>query len=105
MGLDVTATYGRASELCLTTRLTAAGDIKATAGKLYWLAVTNKDNDTAHVILNDDNDSGTSDEIIWFYVAGKKTEVFTFDPPIPCDTGICIGTFGTAAMIVTGGYV
>lgn len=104
MGLDITATYGRASELCLTTRLTAAGNIKATAGKLYWLIVTNEDNDTRYVILHDDNDA-TSDEIARFYVASDDTEVFTFDPPIPCDTGIRIGTFSESAMIVTGGYV
>lgn len=104
MGVESASTYGRASELCSILRLTAAGNIKATAGKLYWLIVTNEDNDTRYVILHDDNDA-TSDEVARFYVPTDTTKVFTFDPPIPCETGIRIGTFSESAMIVTGGYV
>lgn len=104
MGVESASTYGRASELCSTTRLASADNIKATAGKLYWLIVTNWDGDPRYVVLHDDND-GTDGEIAKFYVASKRTEVFNFDPPIPCATGIRIGTFSESAMEVTGGYV
>jgi len=85
------------------TRLTAAGNIKATAGELHWLIVTNWDGDPRYVVLNDDND-GTDGEIAKFYVASKRTEVFSFSRPISCTTGIRIGTFSESAMEVTGGY-
>lgn len=104
MGLDITATYNRASELCLTTRLTAAGNIKATAGKLFWLVITNSNTSKRYCILHDDND-GTADEIIRFIIPAQTTLPFNFDPPIPCDTGIRIGTIEHSEVIVTGGYV
>ena len=104
MGLDITATYGRASELCLTQRLIIAGNIKATAGKLYWLLCTNSHSSSVRdVHLNDDND-GTDNEVLKIKVKANSTAFFNFDPPVPCDTGIRIGTLG-GDMIVTGGYV
>ena len=85
------------------TRLTAAGAIKASPGKLYCLIVSNWDGDPAYVVLNDDTD-GTSDEVAKFYVASKRTEVFNFNPGITLNTGIYIGTFEESAMEVTGVY-
>lgn len=103
MGVESASTYGRASELCSTTRLTIAGDIKATAGKLYWLLCTNShSSNTRDVHLN--NDAGTENEILKIKVKPNSTGFFNFDPPIPCSTGIRIGTLG-GDMIVTGGYV
>lgn len=57
MGLEATATYGRASELCLIKRLTEAGNIKDTAGKLYWLLITNSNTSKRYCILNEDRKS------------------------------------------------
>ncbi len=88
---------------CSTTRLTAAGNIKASAGILYFLIVTNEDNDTRYVVLHNAI-SGTSNEVARFYVPTDSTRVFSFDPPIQMGTGIRIGTFSESAMIVTGGY-
>lgn len=85
------------------TRLTAAGNIKGRPGMLHWLIVTSWYADPAYVVLNDDTD-GTDDEIAKFYVPGKRTVVFPFDPPIPCAIGIRIGTFSKSNMEVTGGY-
>ena len=85
------------------TRLTAAGNICAYPAMLHWLIVTNWDGDPRHVVLNDAT-SGTTGEVSKFYVASDRTEVFSFNPPIPCSTGIRIGTFEESAMEVTGGY-
>jgi len=85
------------------TRLTEAGAIKASPGKLYCLIVSNWDGDPAYVVLNDDTD-GTSDEVSKFYVGASRTEVFNFNPGITLNTGIYIGTFSTSKMEVTGVY-
>lgn len=84
-------------------RLTAAGNIKGSPGMLHWLIIYNNDAATKHVILNDAT-SGTGGEVATFKVATKKTEVFSFNPPIPLDVGIRIGTFEATDMEVTGGY-
>lgn len=104
MGLDITATYNRASELCLTTTLTATGDIKSTAGKLFWLLLTNASTSARLCTLYDDNSGGTSDVIAPFRVAGKASKLFNFDPPIPCGEGISIGQMD-GDLTVVGGYV
>ena len=104
MGIDTASTYNRASELCLTKRLTVAGNIKATAGKLFWLIISNANSSMRHCTLHDDND-GTADEICKFYNPAESTRVYNFDPPIPCDTGIRIGNIEHSDVIVTGGYV
>ena len=103
MGLDVTATYNRASELCLTKKLTSAGQIKASAGKLFWLLLTNASTSARVAILHDDLDA-TDDEIAPFRVVGKASALFNFDPPIPCDTGIRIGQMD-GDLTILGGYV
>jgi len=104
MGLDVTATYGRASELCLTARLTAAGNIKATAGKLYWVLISNANGSMRNCVLHDDNDA-TSDVICTFYNPPNSTKLYSFDPPIPCDTGIRFGSIEHSDVTILGGYV
>lgn len=88
---------------CPYTRLTSAGNIKASGGVLYFLIVTNEDNDTRYVTLNNAT-SGTSSEVARFYVPTDSTRVFSFNPPISMGTGIRVGTFSESAMIVTGGY-
>jgi len=85
------------------TRLTEAGNIKASPGMLHWLIVYNNDGDPRYVILNDAT-SGTGSEVATFKVASKRTEVFNFNPPIALGVGIRIGTFEESAMEVTGGY-
>ena len=104
MGIDTASTYGRASELCLTTRLTAAGNIKGSAGKLYWLIISNANSSMRHCTLHDAI-AGTTGEIAKFYNPAESTRVYTFDPPIPCATGIRIGNIEHSDVIVTGGYV
>ncbi len=104
MGLDVTSTYGRASELCLITRLTSAGNIKASAGKLYYLIITNANASTRHCTLHNAI-TGTTSELVKFFTSGETTKVYNFDPPIPCDTGIRIGAIENSDTTITGGYV
>lgn len=84
-------------------RLTAAGNIKASQGRLAWLIITNWDAAVKYVILNDAI-TGTGGEVAKFYLATKETKVFNFDPPLCCNTGIRIGTFEATNMEVTGGY-
>lgn len=103
MGLDVTATYGRASELCLTIRLTAVGAIKATAGKLYWITVRPSSSDWSISIDNSTDGSGTT---VWDAGAISHSAPFhaVFDPPIPCDTGIYLEAVDHITS-VTAAYV
>jgi len=88
---------------CKKTRLTAAGNISAKPAMLHWILVENQDNDTRYVILNDAT-SGTGEEVIKLGVPSKQTKPFYFDPPIPFNTGIRVGTFEESAMVVLGGY-
>lgn len=103
MSLETEDTYGRASERCSRTRLTAAGNIKASPGKLYWLLISNPDASVRHCTLHDDND-GTDDEIHKFYIAAASTKLFNFDPPIPCSVGIRIGAIEDSDTVITAGF-
>lgn len=85
------------------TRLTSAGNIKATPGMLHWLIISNANSNTRHCTLHDDND-GTSDEVIKFYIPGQRTIPFYFDPPLPFAIGIRIGAMEHDETVVTGGY-
>ena len=104
MGLDITATYNRASELCLITRLTATGNIKGSAGKLFWLTITNANASVRHCTLHNAI-TGTTGELVKFFTPAETTRVYNFDPPIPCDTGIRIGAIENSDTTITGGYV
>ncbi len=88
---------------CPTTRLTAAGNIKASGGILYWLIATNPSSSIRHFTLHDDND-GTDDEVHKFYIPRESTKVFSFDPPISMGTGIRIGAIEHNETVITGGY-
>jgi len=85
------------------TRLTAIGNIKATPGMLHWLVISNSDSSVRHCTLHDDDD-GTSDEVIKFYIPGERTVPFYFDPPLPFATGIRIGAIEHSGTVITGGY-
>ena len=104
MGLDVTATYNRASDLCLTTRITSANNIKGSAGKLFWLLVSNANASMRHFSLHNAT-SGTTGLVHKFYMKAEDTHLFNFDPPIPFDTGIRIGEIEHADITMVGGYV
>lgn len=89
--------------VCKKTRLTSAGNIKATSGVLYWLLATNIDSSTRHFTLHDDND-GTSDEVHKFYIPGESTRLFPFNPGMSFGTGIRIGAIEHSGTVVVGGY-
>lgn len=104
MGLEVTATYGRASELCLKKRLTAAGQIKSSAGKLYWVIISNANSSMRNCVLHDAI-TGATGEVLTFYNPPESTKVYTFDPPIPLATGIRFGSIEHTDVTLVGGYV
>lgn len=103
MGLEATATYKRASELCSTKRLTAVGAIKASAGKLYWITVRPSTSDWSVSIDNSTDGSGTT---VWDAGATSNSAPFhaVFDPPIPCDTGIYLEAVDHITSITAGYY-
>jgi len=84
-------------------RLTSAGNIKATEGLLHWLVISNPDKSMRHCTLHDDND-GTSDEVIKFYIPGERTVPFYFNPPLPFVTDIRFGSIEHSGTIITAGY-
>ena len=86
---------------CLTIKLTSAGNIKASAGRLYWIVIVNEGSSSDTLILNDDND-GTDDEIMPIRTPGKGTLILNFDPCIGCTTGIRIGTMASQLTAVAG---
>lgn len=98
------ATFGRNQEVCQKTRLTAAGNIKAGPGKLYWLIITNANSSIRHCTLHDAT-SGTTGEVAKFYTPAQRTVVYPFDPPIPFATGIRIGAIENSDTVITGGYI
>ena len=85
------------------TRLTAAGNIKGTEGKLHWLIASNPDSGVRHFTLHNATD-GTDNEVHKFYVPGQSTQVYSFDPPIAMGVGIRIGDIEDSDTVVTGGY-
>ncbi len=87
---------------CKTTRLTSAGNIKASGGILYWLIASNPDSSVRHFTLHNAT-SGTSNEVHKFHCP-QGTRVFSFDPGISMGTGIRIGAIEDSDTVVTGGY-
>ncbi len=85
------------------TRITAAGNIKASPGRLYALIILNPDSSARHCILNDAT-SGTGSEVAKFLTPSKQTKVYLFGDGITLHTGIRIGTFEDSDTIVTGIY-
>lgn len=88
----------------VTTRLTkgSTGAIKASPGRLAWLIVSNEHGSNKRACKLNDATSGTGNELGEFWCPPQATKVFPFDPPIPCNTGIYIGTNDN--VVVTGGY-
>lgn len=104
MGLESTATYKRASELCSTKRLTAVGAIKAAAGKLYWITVRPSTQDWYVSIDNSTDGSGTT---AWDVGSGGSSSApfhAVFDPPIPFSTGIYLEAVDHITSITAGYY-
>ena len=84
-------------------KLTAAGNIRAAAGKLSWIQVSNTTGNGLKCILNNAT-SGTSSEVMQIGVPGDDSKYLAFPVPAPFSTGIRIGTL-EAGLIVTGGFV
>ena len=97
-------TQGRGAELCEKTRITAAANIKAAPGKLYWLLVTNANSSARHFSLHDAT-SSTTGLVQKFFMAAQSTKLFPFDPPMPFATGIRIGEIEHADITMVGGYI
>jgi len=84
-------------------KLTAAGNIRAAAGKLTSLIVANPSSGNLVVIVNDAITS-TTGEVFQVSVIAYDTKVLNFNPPLPFATGIRCGTLGDG-LIVTGAFV
>ena len=86
-----------------TTRLTAAGNIKASAGHLFWvLCATDKNDPTQFVFHN--ATSGTNNEVFRVIVPADSSILLNFSQPIFFSTGIRMGSVSESAIFVTGGY-
>ncbi len=85
-----------------TTRLTGAGNIKASKGTLNWINVSNTSASTKVVVLNNAT-SGSGSEIMQIGVLGSDSQFRSFSPGFYFSTGIRCGTLG-AGLIVTGAY-
>jgi len=83
--------------------LTAAGNIRAAAGKLTSLIVANPSSGTLVVKVNDAITS-TTGEVFQVSVIAYDTKQLIFNPPMPFATGIRCGTLGDG-LIVTGSFV
>ena len=87
---------------CATGELTAAGNIKAAPGVVFWLVACETAGTAATFVLNDAT-SSTTGEIATFRVLANTTLALRFAPAIYCATGIRLGTVG-ASMSITVGY-
>ena len=84
-------------------RLTAAGNIRAAAGKLAWIQVSNTTGNGLKCVLHDAT-SGTTGEVMQIGVPGDDSKFLNFSPPCPFATGIRVGTLEDG-LIVTGGFI
>ena len=84
------------------TKLTSAGSIKASAGVLLWINVSNTTGNGLKVILNNAT-SGTGSEIMQIGVPGDDSKFLAFPAEFYFSTGIYCGTL-EAGLVVTGGY-
>ena len=104
--ITVQPTYGRAAEVCLKTIITAAANIKAGPGKLYYLSVTNGNSSRRNFSLHDAISGAAAGALVQkFFMAAESSQVFTFDPPMPFATGIRIGAIEHSEITMVGGYV
>lgn len=82
---------GRAEIDSTTTRLVAAGQVKASAGALYWLTC-NPDAGNSVFELSDDLD-GLGAVVLDCFSTTREGKGFNFDPPMKFATGIRLKTF------------
>ena len=84
-----------------TTKLTAAGNIKASAGKLLWYIISNTTGAGKKVVFNDAT-SGTGSEKFQVAVPGDDSKAFAFPKAFNFATGIHCGTLETGLIVVCG---
>ena len=85
-----------------TQKLTAAGNIKGSAGTLIWINASNTTGNGLKVVLNNAT-SGTGTEIMQIGVPGDDSKFLAFPPGFYFSTAIRCGTL-EAGLIVTGAY-
>ena len=103
---NLVPTGGRGSEICLKTRITAAGNIKAGPGKLYYLLVTNLSSSKRHFHIHDaTSGSAAGDLVQQVFMAAQSSVLLNFDPPLPFATGIRIGALESSDITMVGAYV
>ena len=90
------------ADCCNTGELTAAGNIKASPGVVFWISACETAGTSATFVLNDAT-SGTTGEIATFRVLANTTLALRFAPAVYCATGIRLGTVGSN-MSITVGY-
>ena len=84
------------------TRLTSADNIKASAGYLFWINVSNTTGAGKKVVINNAT-SGTSSEIMQIAVPGDDSRFLAFPAGFYFNTGIRCGTL-ESGLIITGAY-
>jgi len=84
------------------TRLTAAGNIKGSAGALLWINVSNTTGNGLKAVLNNAT-SGTGTEVMQIGVPGDDSKFLWFPGNLYFTTGIRCGTI-ESGLIVTAGY-
>jgi len=86
-----------------TTKLTAAGNIKASAGYLLWFIVSNDKDDDQDCIFNNAT-SGTGSEVFRLKLGAYETICFAFPIALWFSTGIRVGTLD-GDLTITCGYI
>lgn len=97
-----TLKVGRAEVGLLTMRRIGTGQVKASAGKLFWI-VMNPAAAASIWELSDDVDGSTA-IVLDHYDAAREGHMFTFDPPMEFSSGIYLKAF-TNMTSMTFGYL
>lgn len=91
---------GRAEVGLQTPRLVGTGQIKASAGKLYWLEV-NPGAGNSLLELTDDLD-GAGAVVYDCFHTSRESHMHSFDPPMEFTTGIYLKTFTSMTSVIAG---
>jgi len=87
-----------------TTKLTAAGQIKASAGYLFWILLTNNRESSACNYKFNNATSGTGSEVFQVNVPANDSKYIAFPIAMYFSTGIRIGTMSESDQVAVCGY-
>lgn len=91
---------GRAEVGLSTSRLEAVGQVKASAGTLFWMAINPS---AANAVVELTNATAGSGTVVFdTFHTSRETHLYTFDPPMEFSTGIYLETFTNLTSVVFG---